>query len=606
MMKTLSFCITCKNRIHQIRQTLRKNLDDNLCHKEFIDFILVDFSSADGLREWITSNFQQELMSGYLKYYYTEALPHWHASVAKNTSHLCATGDILVNLDCDNFTGIWGGAFVINAFDRYNDWCVFHQYSGNQPDGSYGRIAVKRSYFDRIGGYNEDLEPMSYQDNDLIMRLTRLGLKYVLSADSEYNQTIPNTKEESLLNTHSPNSYLQMFEINSAIVSQNISEGRMVSNNGKFGIREGLFDHNGQVFHPRKNSKLRLKQNYTTLWGMNPIKIAKERMRIGERELISDCLDIFIHQITKMIAFSPIRGLLNGKMGIAILLFQYARFTNNQNMNEFAKNLLDIIIQETNLEDGKDFQSGLIGIAWGVNYLIKHGFIQPNESAFEEVDTVMFQHKSQIFNLFDFNQELEIGLYLLSRFSSCKVSEKDKWQLQLTKLIEIFHDYFTLKNINYKITHISCSKLILFFHLCQTLRKQGLNCLVIDAMYKELTEIVRISFFKEKKVSYKYILACLLADIPNFENCISYEDMPDSVTLTDVYNSYLHQMILERRFPIPEAVNKTILLIVKNQKRIYELLDLLNPYNLGLENYAGGFAWAMLKYLMGDEIVSSE
>lgn len=109
----ISFCITCKNRIHQIRQTLKQNLDDNRLHRDFVEFVLVDFGSKDGLRDWVFNNFSVELASGYLKYYYTENLPHWHASVAKNTAHLCASGDILVNLDCDNFTGLWGGVMVI-------------------------------------------------------------------------------------------------------------------------------------------------------------------------------------------------------------------------------------------------------------------------------------------------------------------------------------------------------------------------------------------------------------------------------------------------------------------------------------------------------------
>ncbi|MDR2773869.1 MAG: hypothetical protein LBC19_03840, partial [Tannerella sp.] len=74
----LSFCITCKNRIHQIKQTLRKNLDDNVLCRDFIEFVLVDFGSTDGHREWILSEFTDELDSGYLRYYYTEALPFWH------------------------------------------------------------------------------------------------------------------------------------------------------------------------------------------------------------------------------------------------------------------------------------------------------------------------------------------------------------------------------------------------------------------------------------------------------------------------------------------------------------------------------------------------
>jgi len=256
-MPSLSFCITCKNRLHQIRQTLRKNLDDNELHQDFIEFVLVDFDSNDGLCEWIVENFRSELSSGYLKYYYTNKLSLWHASIAKNTAHFCAIGDILVNLDCDNFTGTWGGIYILNAFARNSDHCIVHQFSGNIGDGSYGRIAMKRRYFDRIGGYDESFEPMGYQDHDLIERLLKIGLKYVLCSDPLYNQAIFNTKEESIAHTGSPKNYTQMLETNYNQSILNIAEGYIIANKGKFGVRESLFDYKKELFHPNSSSHVR-------------------------------------------------------------------------------------------------------------------------------------------------------------------------------------------------------------------------------------------------------------------------------------------------------------------------------------------------------------
>ena len=103
----LSFCITCMNRLNQIKETLPQNLRDNILFNEKIEFIVVDFATP-GLQQWIKSEFEEELRSGYLKYYYTEELRYWHASIAKNTAHLLANNDILVNLDCDNYTGYNG------------------------------------------------------------------------------------------------------------------------------------------------------------------------------------------------------------------------------------------------------------------------------------------------------------------------------------------------------------------------------------------------------------------------------------------------------------------------------------------------------------------
>lgn len=47
---SLSFCITCKNRLAQIKQTLRQNLEDNRYGRDKIEFVLVDFGSTDYVR----------------------------------------------------------------------------------------------------------------------------------------------------------------------------------------------------------------------------------------------------------------------------------------------------------------------------------------------------------------------------------------------------------------------------------------------------------------------------------------------------------------------------------------------------------------------------
>ena len=111
----ISFCITCKNRLYQIKKTLPQNLEDNRRLQEIVEFVLVDFGSTDGLRKWISDNFKHEIRSGYLKYFYTEEMVYWHASIAKNTAHMLAQNDILVNLDCDNYTGSNGGWFCTNV-----------------------------------------------------------------------------------------------------------------------------------------------------------------------------------------------------------------------------------------------------------------------------------------------------------------------------------------------------------------------------------------------------------------------------------------------------------------------------------------------------------
>jgi glycosyltransferase involved in cell wall biosynthesis len=241
---TLSFCITCKNRFHQIRKTLPQNLLDNKDNKDIIEFVLVDFGSTDGLQEWIVSNFENEIQDGYLKYYYTEELERWHASVAKNTAHILAENRIVVNLDCDNYTGCNGGIFLINKFEYYGvDSVVFHQFSNLVGDGSYGRISLSKYNFLKIGGYDEDFEPAGYQDTNLLLRLWVSGMSYIHFVDHEYNRAISNTKDEGILLTGKDKKWIEMNMRNLIISKSNITSGKLIANQDKkhIGIVENIY-----------------------------------------------------------------------------------------------------------------------------------------------------------------------------------------------------------------------------------------------------------------------------------------------------------------------------------------------------------------------------
>jgi GT2 family glycosyltransferase len=238
----ISFCITCKNRFHQISQTLQKNLDDNRLFQDLVEFILVDFGSTDGLWEWIRNHFMEDIQNGYLKYYYTEELPFWHASIAKNTAHLLANYGIVVNLDCDNYTGNFGGRFLIRHFIKNPGNCVIHQYSGEPHDGSFGRIGVRKAQFIEVGGYDEEFEPMLHQDLDLINRLRMKGSPYIFVPDSRYNQAIRNTKEEGISQTNSKLGWLDMYHINMKRSLENIRNGKLVANQGNWGVRKNIYD----------------------------------------------------------------------------------------------------------------------------------------------------------------------------------------------------------------------------------------------------------------------------------------------------------------------------------------------------------------------------
>lgn len=247
-MVVLSFCITIKNRFAQIQKTLLQNLKDNWDTKEEVNFILVDFGSTDRLRPWLKKHFTKYLECGFLKYFYTNELPYWHASIAKNTSHILADGIIVTNLDCDNYTGHLGGEFVIEKFLNQKYPIVLHQFSKHYHDGSFGRISVRKQDFIHIGGYNEEFQPIGFEDEDLINRLTAYGLKNVQDSTPKYNQALKNTKEESILLCNSTLDWTSMNEMNAVTSFYNIQQNRIIANHDSIGITKNIYDINGNLF----------------------------------------------------------------------------------------------------------------------------------------------------------------------------------------------------------------------------------------------------------------------------------------------------------------------------------------------------------------------
>jgi predicted glycosyltransferase involved in capsule biosynthesis len=194
----LSFCITCKNRFHQIREALPVNLSDNFYFKDLIEFIVVEFGRNDGITDWVLNSFTNKLNSRYLAYFFNDELPFWYASIAKNTAHCLASNELLVNLDCDNYTGRFGGKYVIKNFIKHGLNIVHHQFSQYYGDGTYGRIGLTKTFFEQLGGYDESFEPMGFPDVDLILRAQQIGLTYINGYRPQYTAAIVNPKEDKI------------------------------------------------------------------------------------------------------------------------------------------------------------------------------------------------------------------------------------------------------------------------------------------------------------------------------------------------------------------------------------------------------------------------
>lgn len=242
----VSLCVTCKNRLWQLRRTLPENLERAEADGD-TEVVLVNYDSRDGLDAWVRE-FQAHIERGLLRYLHLRDEPHFHMSKAKNLAHLGATGEFLVNLDADNFIGDtivawrarWAADYdtLIHGFVPENDKGRVGERDGlpAEGNGTGGRIGLPRRHFVALGGYDEEMLPMSQQDVDLIDRARAMGLA-VARLPQPGRASICNSFEDKLRDTGLSYDWAEMRRRNLERRRENLRKGRLRVNTGRVPVR---------------------------------------------------------------------------------------------------------------------------------------------------------------------------------------------------------------------------------------------------------------------------------------------------------------------------------------------------------------------------------
>ena len=118
-------------------------------------------------------------------------------------------------------------------------------------------------------------------------------------------------------------------------------------------------------------------------------------------------------------------GLTNGKMGIAIALFRYARLSGEAVCEEIAGELLDEVCERLDYSMPVSFGDGLCGIGWGIEYLVQHGYVEGDtDEILKEIDLCVVRniHIYGISGLSLQNGIVGLGRYMLIRILPTFVS----------------------------------------------------------------------------------------------------------------------------------------------------------------------------------------
>lgn len=216
----ISFCTTCKNRLHHLKETLPANLRQNPDGEGYeVEFVVLNYGDEEGLHEWITTDPEMvaAMESGRLKYVRSEQ-PVFRMAHAKNMAHRMATGDVLCNLDADNYAGKNFAGALADFFSKHENAILSpsHRVSRHFPPeerGFFGRMALPRKAFEQLGGYDESFKGWGGEDTDLARRARLMGLKYYRFENMEYLGIIPHSNEARVANMFTTDSERKAEEI---------------------------------------------------------------------------------------------------------------------------------------------------------------------------------------------------------------------------------------------------------------------------------------------------------------------------------------------------------------------------------------------------------
>lgn len=145
----ISYCTTCHNRLWQLKQTISHNL--TYLKAGEVEWCILAYND-DTVEAWLREHYAEYIADGRIKvktHYddYKGSAPFPYGYV-KNLSHAMGSGEILFNLDADNFIdNAHDALLILKPYQILKDMSF--------REGCFGRIGVYRSLFDKVGGYRD-------------------------------------------------------------------------------------------------------------------------------------------------------------------------------------------------------------------------------------------------------------------------------------------------------------------------------------------------------------------------------------------------------------------------------------------------------------------
>ena len=229
----ISLCTTCMDRLFHLEQTYLRNIESSSSFKD-VEFVLLDYNSKDGLEDWVKSKLSEHIDSGRVVFAQTKEPKYWVAAHAKYIAHKVASGDILVNLDCDVLIPEGFCEYIDAAFSSGKRIVMsFESEDMYGNNGCAGIVAATKEDFNSVNGYDESIHlGWGYDDMNYQFRV-RMKNDLHLFTPPKLCLCIPHENE-----TRTKNCQLKQIEVTRDL-SMNICEDAAATGNYVANVASG-------------------------------------------------------------------------------------------------------------------------------------------------------------------------------------------------------------------------------------------------------------------------------------------------------------------------------------------------------------------------------
>lgn len=313
----------------------------------------------------------------------------------------------------------------------------------------------------------------------------------------------------------------------------------------------------------------------------------KPVLSIDEHRKAYSCLERIAHVLIYNIDNLKSPGLYEGTLGLSLFFFEYHRLSGKQKYFDLANYLLEkSIVNLLAIKEDYSLSSGIVGIAWGIEYLAQHNYIENNtDEVLDEINTLTSTLK--ITNISDVsiqNGILGYGLLLIIRIKNPLFNNNGPQKAnEINQLTNILNFIEKIDNSN-----LSMKILVdILIFLDQLLKINVLNEIVYGAANRYLNKLVHIledndrDYLKSHTRDYFRSIVILYSIASNLKNEIwkdtainsalnsinnrDFDIINKDIELALLYN-YLYMQTQEEKIRqfLVKAFSKSIEKLIKN------------------------------------------